>query len=91
MKCACSGLTGVSLFLIRIAPLLDEQGNLLKRYGVAIDIEDRKLVEEKLQRSQTQLAEAQRLAHVGVGLGLTPERHNLVDELYRISVFHQEE
>ncbi|MEY2440479.1 MAG: hypothetical protein QOI34_1864, partial [Verrucomicrobiota bacterium] len=29
-------------FLIRIAPLLDEQGNIIKRYGVAIDIEDRK-------------------------------------------------
>src|ERR1700720_3351023 len=32
-------------FLIRIAPLLDEQGNLLKRYGASIDIEDRKHAE----------------------------------------------
>jgi PAS domain S-box-containing protein len=35
-------------FLIRIAPLLDEQGNLLKRYGVSIDIEDRKRAEDAL-------------------------------------------
>ena len=32
-------------FLVRIAPLLDEQGNLLKWYGVSIDIEDRKQAE----------------------------------------------
>jgi PAS domain S-box-containing protein len=47
-------------FLIRIAPLLDEQGNLLKRYGVSIDIEDRKQAEEALRGSETrfrQLAE----------------------------------
>jgi PAS domain S-box-containing protein len=35
-------------FLVRIEPLLDEQGNLLKRYGVAIDIEERKRAEEAL-------------------------------------------
>jgi PAS domain S-box-containing protein len=39
-------------FLIRIAPLLDEQGNLLKRYGVSIDIEDRKQAEEALRKSE---------------------------------------
>ena len=36
-------------FLVRIAPLLDEQGNLLKRYGVSIDIEDRKQAERQSQ------------------------------------------
>jgi PAS domain S-box-containing protein len=39
-------------FLVRIAPLLDEQGNLLKRYGVSIDIEDRKQAEEALRKSE---------------------------------------
>ncbi len=29
-------------FLVRTAPLRDEQGNLVKWYGVSIDIEDRK-------------------------------------------------
>jgi PAS domain S-box-containing protein len=32
-------------FLVRTAPLLDEQGNILKWYGVSIDIEDRKRAE----------------------------------------------
>jgi PAS domain S-box-containing protein len=39
-------------FLIRIAPLLDEQGNVLKRYGVAIEIEARKQAEEALRESE---------------------------------------
>ena len=44
-------------FLIRIAPLLDKQGNLLKRYGVAIDIEDRKQAELALRESEERLRE----------------------------------
>ena len=32
-------------FLVRTAPLCDEQGNVLKWYGVSIDIEDRKRLE----------------------------------------------
>jgi len=32
-------------FLVRTAPLRDERGNLVERYGVSIDIEDRKRVE----------------------------------------------
>jgi PAS domain S-box-containing protein len=35
-------------FLVRIAPLLDEKRTLLKRYGVATDIEERKQAEEAL-------------------------------------------
>ena len=34
-------------FLVRTAPLRDEQGNLLKWYGVSIDIEDRKRAESQ--------------------------------------------
>ena len=39
-------------FLIRIAPLLDEQGNIVKWYGVSIDIEERKQAEEALRESE---------------------------------------
>jgi PAS domain S-box-containing protein len=39
-------------FLIRIAPLLDEHGSIVKRYGVAIDIEHRKRAEEALRKSE---------------------------------------
>jgi signal transduction histidine kinase len=57
-------------FLIRIAPLLDEQGNLLKRYGVAIDIEERKRAEEEIHRHAARMearAEiSQALAKVGL-------------------------
>jgi PAS domain S-box-containing protein len=34
-------------FLVRTAPLRDEQGNLVKWYGVSIDIEDRKRAENQ--------------------------------------------
>jgi PAS domain S-box-containing protein len=72
-------------FLVRIAPLLDEQGNILKRYGVSIDIEDRKQAEEKLRQSERQLVEAQRLAHVGGwDWDLRSNTVTWSDELYRI-------
>ena len=47
-------------FLIRTVPLRDEPGNLLKWYGVSIDIEDRKRAEEALrssEREQRRIAE----------------------------------
>jgi PAS domain S-box-containing protein len=52
-------------FLSRGVPLRDKHGNILKWYGTVTDIEDRKRVEEALQRSEAYLAEAQRLSHTG--------------------------
>jgi PAS domain S-box-containing protein len=46
-------------------PLRDEDGNIVKWYGVTTDIEDRKRAEEALQQNQFYLAEGQRLAHMG--------------------------
>lgn len=37
-------------FLIRTAPLPDEQGNIVAWYGVSIDIEERRRAEEQLKR-----------------------------------------
>ncbi|HEY2973459.1 MAG TPA: PAS domain-containing protein [Pyrinomonadaceae bacterium] len=72
-------------FLVRTAPLRDEQGNLVKWYGISIDIEDRKRAEEKLKQSESQLAEAQRLAHVGSwDYDLATNSVTWSDELYRI-------
>jgi len=58
--------------LDRGVPLRDEDGNIVKWYGVAIDIEDRKRAEEALQvlsrdlqESNAKLEEAQRITHVG--------------------------
>jgi PAS domain S-box-containing protein len=66
-------------FLIRTVPLRDEQGKLVKWYGVAIDIEDRKRAEEalrsseqeqrhiaaQLERERARLVEAQEMAKIG--------------------------
>jgi PAS domain S-box-containing protein len=52
-------------FLVRTVPLLDGDGQIIKWYGSSTDIEDRKRAEEKLKRSESQLAEAQRISHVG--------------------------
>jgi two-component system sensor histidine kinase/response regulator len=52
-------------FLIRSVPLRDDEGHLVKWYGTSTDIEDYKRAEEKLKRSERQLAEAQRISHVG--------------------------
>ena len=42
-------------FLIRVAPLLDEQGNVVKWFGSNTDIEDRKRAEEKLRQDERDL------------------------------------
>ena len=66
-------------FLIRTVPLRDEHGKLVKWYGVAIDIEDRKRAEEalrsseqeqrhvaaQLERERARLVEAQEMAKIG--------------------------
>src|SRR6266576_4312924 len=56
----------------RKVPLRDEHGKILKWYGSSMDIEDYKRAEEQLrrsaeelQRSESYLAEGQRLAHMG--------------------------
>jgi PAS domain S-box-containing protein len=46
-------------------PRRDENGKILKWYGTAFDIEDRKRAEEGLQRSEAYLAEGQSLSHTG--------------------------
>jgi PAS domain S-box-containing protein len=52
-------------WFIRNVPLRDETGKLVRWYGTAIDIEDRKLAEQALRRSEAYLAEAHRLAKTG--------------------------
>jgi formate hydrogenlyase transcriptional activator len=56
----------------RKVPLRDENGNIVKWYGSSLDIDERKTAEEQLrrkaeelQRSESYLAEGQRLAHMG--------------------------
>jgi PAS domain S-box-containing protein len=73
-------------FLVRNAPLRDEQGNVVEWYGASIDIQERKQVEEQLRQSERQLAEAQRLARVGSwNWDLQNNVLSWSDELYRVS------
>jgi len=50
---------------VRRVPLRDENGEVIRWYGVGHDIEDLKRAERALQRSETYLAEAQRLSSTG--------------------------
>lgn len=52
-------------FLVRAVALRDEHGNILKWCGTLTDIEDRKRAEDALRESESYLAEAQRLSHMG--------------------------
>jgi len=72
-------------FLVRTAPLRDEQGNVVKWYGVSTDIEDLKRADAALKESQRRLEEAQRIAHVGHwDRDLETRRITWSDEIYRI-------
>lgn len=42
-------------FLIRVEPLRDEAGKIIRWYGTSTDIEERKRAEEKLRREETEL------------------------------------
>jgi PAS domain S-box-containing protein len=78
--------------LDRGVPLRDEDGNIVKWYGVVTDIEDRKRAQEALgvlsrdlQESTAKLEEAQRITHVGYWeWDILTGRVNWSDETYRI-------
>jgi PAS domain S-box-containing protein len=52
-------------FLILFNPLRDGQGEVVRWYATATDIEDRKQAEQALRRSEGYLTEAQSLSHTG--------------------------
>jgi PAS domain S-box-containing protein len=79
-------------FLARSVPLRDEKGNIVKWYSTTFDIEDRKLAEGKLQRSEAYLSDAQRLTHSGswVQNVTTGVRTHSSEEFYRLYGFDPE-
>jgi len=80
-------------FLVRISPLCDGRGNIVKWHGVMTDIEDRKRAEQALKRSEAYLAEAQELTKTG-SWARDPDSGQLVycsDETYRIFGLHKAE
>jgi PAS domain S-box-containing protein len=46
-------------------PVLDAAGNIIEYLGTDVDVTERKLAEEKLRRSETDLLEAQRISRTG--------------------------
>jgi hypothetical protein len=52
-------------FLFRASPRRDRNGQIVRWYGVNIDIQDRKRVEDALRRSEAFLLEIQRISHTG--------------------------
>jgi hypothetical protein len=73
---------------MRRAPLRDERGNIVKWYSVGIDVDDQKAAENALQRSEANLAEAQKLSLTG-SFAWDPARddHFWSDETYQIMGF----
>src|SRR6267378_6152821 len=75
-------------YTMRRAPLRDEQGSIVKWYSVGIDVDDQKVAENALQRSEAYLAEAQRLSLTGSAVwDLTSDDHFWSDETYQIMGF----
>jgi PAS domain S-box-containing protein len=68
-------------------PLRDSSGKVVRWYGVAVDIEDRKRAEQALRRSEAHLAEAQRLSHTGASAYNATALLYWSEELYRITGF----
>ena len=75
----------VRWFLFRIAPLLDGTGRIMDWYATAIDIEDRRQMEDSLRRIQGQLTDAQQLAQMGsFSIDVETRRVIMSDEAARI-------
>ncbi|MFC0401588.1 PAS domain-containing sensor histidine kinase [Paraburkholderia rhizosphaerae] len=51
--------------LLRATPLTDDDGHIVRWYGVTVDIEERKRAAEALARSESFLAEAETLSETG--------------------------
>ena len=78
-------------FLFRANPLRDENGNIVKWYGINTDIEDRKRAEAELRRAYDSFADAQRLSKTGSFItDLVGDDHNWSEEAYRIFEFDPE-
>jgi len=72
-------------FLGRWVPLHDGSGKVVGWFGTGTDIEDRKVAEQSLLRSEAYLAQAQRLSHTGsFGVRLSPEEIVWSKETFRL-------
>ena len=76
---------GYRWVLRRAVPLRDEQGTIIKWYGVGTDIDDLKRAEVALRQSEAYSAEAQRLSRTGsFGWDLSRSELRWSEETFRI-------
>jgi PAS domain S-box-containing protein len=76
----------------RKVPLRDANGNIVRWYGSSLDIEERRAAEEALRRSESYLAEAQRMSHTGSWANsATGEPRYWSEECYRVLGFNATE
>lgn len=75
----------VRIMTIRQEAVTDETGKLVKLFGTAQDVTERREAELRLQASESQLALSQALAHLGSwALDLTTHETAWSDEMYRL-------
>ncbi len=70
-------------------PVMDASGQIIEVIGTTMDVTERKRAEDSLRRSESHLAEAQRLAHTGSWAWRVSDRKvmHLSEEFYRICGF----
>jgi PAS domain S-box-containing protein len=70
-------------------PVVSSSGELIQVVGTMVDVTERRRTEESLRRSESYLAQAQRLAHIGSWAWEFPKRNALYisEEWYRIYGF----
>jgi len=74
-------------------PVKDASGRIVEVIGTTMDVTERKRVEDSLRRSESHLAEAQKLTHTGSWAWRLADRKtvHLSEEFYRIYGFDQAE
>jgi PAS domain S-box-containing protein len=79
-------------FLVRTAPLRDQQGTIVKWYGVSIDIEDRKRADEELRQAEDRIRAILEFSPNWIFLKDTEGRYLLVNkEVERVFRISQEQ
>ena len=72
-------------FVVRGLPARDAEGRIVRWYILITDIDERKKTEERLQRSETFLAQGQRISHTGsFGRNVLSEKLYWSEETYKI-------
>src|SRR5258705_12619458 len=78
-------------WFIRNVPLRDETGKLVRWYGTAIDIEDRKRTEQALRKSEERWRSVFENSAIGVALGDLNGRFLATNHVYQTIVGYTEE